>query len=171
MPCSTCMCFNEGRDRWGNRISGGKGYCEIWDEEYYRSHECSKYAPVFGYGGNSSSNEKGGCFLTSACTEYLGLPDDCEELTVLRNFRDSVLKTTSEGKALVEEYYRIAPDLVNKINASMQKDEIYKNIYKQITECIDAIGENKNDLAVQLYKSMVEYVTAEVEKSDGNARS
>ncbi len=169
MPCSTCRCYNEGRDRWGNRISGGKGYCEMWDEEYYRSHECRKYAPVFGYGGDSSSNDLGGCFLTSACVGYLGLPDDCAELTTLRRFRDDVLTTTSEGKALVEEYYRIAPTLVDKIDASVQKDEIYKNIYKQITACIDAIDNNKYDLAVQLYKKMVEDVTAEFEKSDGNA--
>lgn len=165
MPCSTCRCFNEGRDRWGNRISGGKGYCEMWDEEYYRSHECRKYAPVFNYGSNSSSsNESNGCFLTSACVGYLGLPDDCYELTMLRSFRDNVLKKTMDGKTLVEEYYQIAPALVDKIDASVCKDEIYKNIYNQITRCIDAINSGKNDLAIQLYKSMVEYVASEVEK-------
>lgn len=37
--------------------------------------------------------KSGGCFVTTACVKMLGLPDDCREMTVLRNFRDSLLKT------------------------------------------------------------------------------
>lgn len=49
MPCFDCKCFREGVDNFGNRIGGGRGYCVIWDEVYYRSHECRKYAPVYYY--------------------------------------------------------------------------------------------------------------------------
>ena len=92
-------------------------------------------------------------------------------MTVLRNFRDNVLKKTAEGNAMVDEYYRIAPGLVNKIEASMQKDGIYENIYKQIRECIEAIDGNKNDLAIRIYKSMVEDVTARIIKSNDDSQS
>lgn len=49
-------------------------------EKYYDNTEDSK--------SSSSNNNSSGCYLTSACVNAKGLPDDCEELTVLRNFRD-----------------------------------------------------------------------------------
>ena len=48
----------------------------------------------------------GACFLTTACVQYAGLEDDCEELTIMRNFRDDYLLRQDSGKQLVEEYYR-----------------------------------------------------------------
>ena len=161
MPCFDCKCFREGVDGFGNRIGGGRGYCEIWDEVYYRSHECRKYAPIHYYKSNNNKSS-GGCFLTGACVDYLGLPDDCKELTVLRNFRDNVLKATDEGMDLVNEYYTIAPTLVDKINASDNKAEIYADIYKRIQLCITAIENDDRSLAVQLYKDMVCYVENQV---------
>lgn len=38
---------------------------------------------------------------TSACVAARGLPDDCEELTQLRCFRDEILMKTEEGRKLV----------------------------------------------------------------------
>ena len=93
-----------------------KCWCSV-KREYVKSDEamnCSRY-----------KQKSSGCFLTTACVEYKGLADDCEELTKLRAFRDNYLKTTEEGKAVVEEYYRIAPQIVEKINASAKKAEIY----------------------------------------------
>ena len=45
MPCFSCICFKENVDRWGKKIDGGRGYCERWDEIYWRGHECRQYAP------------------------------------------------------------------------------------------------------------------------------
>ena len=61
---------------------------------------------------DNSGGGKKGCFITTAACELRGLPDDCHELRVLRRFRDDVLVTSREGRALVEEYYRVAPRLV-----------------------------------------------------------
>ena len=36
-----------------------------------------------------------GCFLTTATVKYMGKPDDCYELTVLRDFRDKYMLTDS----------------------------------------------------------------------------
>ena len=35
-----------------------------------------------------ADGRKGGCFLTSACVKFKGLPDDCAELETLRAFRE-----------------------------------------------------------------------------------
>lgn len=119
MPCFSCTCFCEGRGRNGEVLFGGRGYCKLKDQEYYRGHECRSYSPTWYAPKNTGDpmKEPSGCFLTSACVEYLGLPDDCKELTTLRTIRDKVLKATGEGRGLVDEYYRIAPALVEKINA------------------------------------------------------
>jgi hypothetical protein len=92
----------------------------------------------------------------------MGFPDDCRELTILRQFRDDVLKASPEGLALVDEYYRIAPALVDKINASAEKDKIYHEIYRMILLCIHAIEGKEHNDATRLYRQMVEYVMSAV---------
>ena len=105
-----------------------------------------------GYTGGSSSS---GCFLTSACVDYMGKADDCEELTALRAFRDSYMTSFEAGKALVEEYYRIAPAIVEKINQSNKKAEYYAYIYEEISLCLVLIKENQNELVLERYQKMV----------------
>ena len=156
MPCFSCKCFWEGRGRDGEYLSGGRGWCELWDQEYYRGHECREFAPKW-YGGNgdSSLNGSGGCFLTSACVQHKGLPDDCAELTELRQFRDTVLSKTSEGKQLIDEYYCIAPAIVERIDRSADKDRIYDSIYQTVQNCLHAIRNKAYHEAVTQYRSMV----------------
>ena len=81
--------------------------------------------------------------------------DDCEELTTLRNFRDTYVKNSVGGEALIDEYYKIAPDIVAKINASDKKEEYYQSIYSTIQICLRYIAENKKEEALQEYHAMV----------------
>ena len=85
----------------------------------------------------------------------MGKPDDCEELTKLRAFRDSYMKQSESGKKLVEEYYRIAPLIVEKINISEDKNKIYEDIYQTILKCIVAIDGGNNSKAQEMYIQMV----------------
>lgn len=41
--------------------------------------------------------------------------DDCEELEILRHFRDLHIQNTPEGEAIVAEYYRVGLIIVNCI--------------------------------------------------------
>ena len=99
--------------------------------------------------------DKKGCFLTSACVEYMGLPDDCIELSTLREFRDGYLMSTFIGKNLVSEYYKIAPDIVRAINHSTNALLLYKNIHKCVLLCVSAIQQDRPDIAMQVYNQMV----------------
>ena len=47
MPCFSCSCFSNGRGRSKERLNGGRGYCELHDQEYWYGHECSDYAPTW----------------------------------------------------------------------------------------------------------------------------
>lgn len=118
---------------------------------------CNKFAQKAtpsnsGYTGGSSS---GGCFLTSACVEYMGKADDCEELTVLRSFRDKYVKKTADGDKLVKQYYEIAPEIVEKIDGSQKREFFYKYIYGVVTACVKFIKENNYKEALSEYKKMV----------------
>ncbi|MBK6338765.1 MAG: hypothetical protein IPF63_03975 [Bacteroidetes bacterium] len=93
-----------------------------------------------------------GCFLTTACVGALGKKDDCYELQTLRAFRDTILKKNNKGLNLINEYYKIAPKIVNQINSSSENKVEYKNIYnKMILPTIDAIENKENQKAIDIY--------------------
>lgn len=133
-----------------NDKNGYRWYCTWYHgyEDPDAIHECSHFE-------NQSS---GGCFLTTACCQYRGLPDDCYELTVLRRFRDGYLLQTDSGKAIVEEYYQIAPALVRKIDCYSSRDAIYENMYTTICEIVQKIEQGKHEDAVSEYQTMVKEI-------------
>lgn len=70
-----------------------------------------------------------GCFLTTAVCGYIGLGDDCWELRTLRKFRDNYLMKTQVGRRQVDEYYAIAPIIVNRINSNNNSHFLYLSMY------------------------------------------
>jgi len=97
--------------------------------------------------GGSSNMSAGICFLTTACCEHKGLPDDCEELTILRNFRDTFVP-----KDLIEEYYRIAPNICVKLQGD--RDTLDK-VYEAVRSCVEDIKANRKWSALIKYRNMV----------------
>ena len=95
-----------------------------------------------------AESSRSGCYLTTACVEAMGLPDDCRELTVLRNFRDHWLKEQATGPAEIAEYYEIAPRIVERIQRSEERMELLKGIYNEmITPCVDDIQAGNYEMA------------------------
>ncbi|MBO4832331.1 MAG: hypothetical protein J5569_07725 [Oscillospiraceae bacterium] len=94
------------------------------------------------------------CFLTSACVHARGLPDDCEELTLLRRYRDTYLRGRAGGEDAIREYYDIAPDIVSRINKRKDADTIWNSVYEDmILPCISMIREGRMEEAFELYRS------------------
>lgn len=143
--CGGCMALDKDRKEVG--VFSTKYWCrqfQCWRKEDQGA--CDAYVG------------SGGCFLTSACVEERGLPDDCKELTLLRYFRDEYMKKTPEGAKLVEEYYAIAPGIVEKINQRPDKKEIYDSIYKDIITCVGLIEAKQFEETLAIYASMVKRV-------------
>ena len=142
---------------------GGDYYC-VKQEKAVDTDTYYKYCRNYDYGdcpiyNHQSSNT--GCFLTSACTAARGLPDDCRELQTLRAYRDTWLKQTEEGIALVARYYEIAPKIVAAIDAQPNRLAIYDEIYQtMVLPCVELIGQGKYQEALELYQSK----TLELEK-------
>lgn len=120
-----------------------KKYC--WNYHY---SDCPRY--------KDRSSSSIGCFLTSACTEARGLPDDCEELTTLRAFRDGYMKSFPQGQVDICQYYHIAPVIVDKIHALPNANEIWERIYNELVRpCVDLIRRGDNELAYAKYRNYV----------------
>lgn len=95
------------------------------------------------------------CFLSTACVRYFRLPDHCEELNTLRNYRDTYLASTEEGRQLISTYYKISPGLVKKIEGDLNKKTVYSYIYNCILQACREINEAKWKAAESTYKNMV----------------
>lgn len=79
-----------------------------------------------------SGDDMEGCFLTTACIQQEGKADDCEELQLLRAFRDGYLLGREEGGTLVKAYYRHAPEIVRSIDRAENNREVYAHIYRHM---------------------------------------
>ncbi|MEM6964174.1 MAG: CFI-box-CTERM domain-containing protein [Bacteroidota bacterium] len=100
-------------------------------------------------GGKESA---GGCYLTTACVQHRGLADDCYELSTLRHFRDTYMKSTAEGAALIQRYYKIAPQIVEKIKSQSDSSERLEFIYqKLVLPAVEMIEQGKKELAMEYY--------------------
>ena len=103
-----------------------------------------------------NSGKKGLCFITTAVCEHYGKPDNCYELTVLRDFRDNWLNMQEDGEELIKEYYRIAPDIVSEIDKSSDRENEYQRILQVYLEpCIKLIELSAYHACKKLYMQMV----------------
>ena len=103
---------------------------------------------------SSSGSSGSGCYLTTACVESKGLPDDCFELQTLRAFRDSYLAALPNGQNEIELYYQTAPGIVAAIDQREDHKEIWDQVYTDlIAPCVHMIHAQENETAYQLYKA------------------
>lgn len=113
------------------------------------------------FGGGSSNSSSSGCFITTAICSTQGLPDDCEELTILRSFRDSYMKHSFVRILELREYYKKAPGLVKKFNSKYSKLELgylYAEMYNSyIVPAVKAIKQKQFKKAHAIYKELFGY--------------
>ena len=96
------------------------------------------------------------CYITTAVCQSLGKPDDCYELNLLRNYRDSYLASTPDGEAVIKEYYDVAPTIVRRIGRMEDAGEIYQGIWKDyISPCVRLIEEERLTECREVYTDMV----------------
>jgi hypothetical protein len=101
----------------------------------------------------SASSSK--CFLTTACVVWRGLPYDCEELLVLRRFRDSYVCAIPGGPELIAHYSAVAPALVEAIAARSDSALFYERIYEAVRTAVGAIQSGAPAIAFDLYSRLV----------------
>lgn len=96
------------------------------------------------------------CYITTAVCKSLHKPDDCYELTLLRDYRDGYLLKTKDGRAAVEQYYNIAPTIVKRIGRQEDPAAIYDQIWQEyLYPCVGLIEAGKKEECKTLYRDMV----------------
>lgn len=113
----------------------------------------------------SKKKKSGLCYLTTACVEFAGLPDDCHELTVLRHFRDHYLAQRDDGAHIIAEYYAIAPDIVKAIDNKKNRAQIYAGILTTVRTCVEEIEASNMEKAMQRYHAMVRQLQKDIQQN------
>jgi len=139
--CGTCKFYEFEREDKEN-------YCKSYCHYYPMSDKCNRWEEY-------TQESSGGCFLTTCCCVYKGLEDDCDELETLRKFRDEVLMTSRSGKALVEQYYSIAPSIVNELQQHAERETIQEELYSDILEIVNLIKNREDVEAISKYVVML----------------
>lgn len=96
------------------------------------------------------------CYITTAVCTTQGKPDDCYELTLLRDYRDGYLAGLENGEELIARYYDVAPTIVRHINERPDSGEIYTGIWDEyLSPCIHMIEDGRKEECRLLYMQMV----------------
>ena len=138
------------------KLSTGGRLADILVEEWIRKNPKLKIARA-SYQDLVSGFKKGKlCFITTAVCESFGKPDDCYELTSFRRFRDEQMLATPEGRALVEEYYDVAPAIVTCIDLSEERKSVYADIWREwLAPCLKDIESGRMADCGKRYGQMV----------------
>lgn len=123
-----------------------------WNKKYPKDQlQIASYEQI-----EKGFHRKGLCFITTAVCETMNKQDDCYELTAFRNFRDTYMLQSEEGKKLVEEYYQIAPAIVTFLNMESDHKEKYMDLWKEyLNDCLKDIEENRLKSCEKRYVRMV----------------
>ncbi len=102
------------------------------------------------------------CYVTTAVCDSLGKDENCYELKLLKKYRDEYLCNQPDGEELINEYYNIAPTIVNRINKKDNAVEIFQSIFQTyINPCIQDIEANDNEACKQTYIKMIRVLQQE----------
>lgn len=137
---------------YDNHYACRKSGKDVNEDIYYKYCRDYDYDDCPIYKGQDSS----GCFLTSACVEAKGLPDDCYELMVLRRFRDEWLCNQPGGNEEIAEYYFVAPQIISAVKGRDDYLLVFRSIYEKLVKpCVDMIDRGENEVAHKLYRETV----------------
>lgn len=104
------------------------------------------------------------CFITTAICELDGKPDDCEELEILRKFRDEFMMANPDTAMMVADYYKRAPAIVERIKEMPNGDAILRAIRDTyLAQAITHIRNGYPEDALNAYRQMVEVVSIAIE--------
>ena len=137
---------------WNNHYACRKSGKDVNEDTYYKYCRNYDYDDCPIYKGKLPS-DSGNCYLSTACIEAMNLPDDCYELSLLRQFRDNYVLATEEGKKDIAHYNAVAPVIVSKIKLARDSQETLSRIYSAlIVPCVNLIEAGKLSEAYVRYR-------------------
>lgn len=131
--------------------------CREWGKNFKNSNiKASDYQSIV------SGFKKKLCYITTAVCQNLQKGEDCEELQLIRDFRDGYLSSTEDGREWIVEYYDIAPTLVKRIAKDAEAQAKYIWLWNYyIAPCVVFIKDGKYEDCKERYCEMVERLKRE----------
>ncbi len=154
--CCACTYMSE-------EVDCGKYWCSRKGEDRYAcDSRCYDFCEAYGRSNYSrqnmyetSKNAGSSCYLTTMMCQLLGYKDDNYYLNTLRSFRDNVMKKNGEYIPLLITYDVIGPVIAKKLANDSHGKEIAEVFFQQyITKSVEAIEEEKNKDAINIYIAM-----------------
>lgn len=144
-------------------INVGRGMQQQQYNAAMRAWGADKTASAAAASGSSSNglfNDDipliGGCFLTTACVDAMGMADDCWVLETARRFRDTFMTETPQKAQEIREYYTIAPKVVEEINKRKDAQKVWKRFFwADIVPFVEEINKHDMQKAHELYKKLI----------------
>ena len=128
-------------------ISGFLGAEAEGNLKLFLNNENGKELAYFYWHVNAS------CYLTTACVQYKGLDDNCAELTAMRLLREHYIDDL-EYRNLISEYYQLASQIIEAINAEDDPSLVYEQIYQSVKVCESAVNNSDWQTARDEYLEM-----------------
>ncbi|MBD5551006.1 MAG: hypothetical protein HDQ96_07515 [Lachnospiraceae bacterium] len=102
------------------------------------------------------------CYVTTAVCRNLNKGENCEELQLIKAFRDNYLAVTKEGQDLIEEYYDIAPTLVKRLGKDAGAQAKYLWLWNTyLAPCVEYIKKGEQESCKETYCNMMEVLRKE----------
>jgi hypothetical protein len=94
------------------------------------------------------------CPATISCVHLSGLSDDCKNMTGMGRFRDIYLLSLPNGQTLYDEYYRLAPAIVDAIEQSDERSQYLADILARVRQCVQFYNNGDSESALKIYSVM-----------------
>nr|WP_304097799.1 CFI-box-CTERM domain-containing protein [Mitsuokella multacida] len=125
--------FLEARELGSKKAGAEYEKVQAWKRKKASQEKSSKtYRKTSNYSTRTKStrsSDDDSCFITTAVCRALQKGDDCEELMAMRHFRDDARAADPLLQEMIGEYYRVAPAIIQRIQASEQADEVYEQLW------------------------------------------
>ena len=124
--------------------------------------DCNSYCQAYGRSTSKreellriSQNSGSPCYLTTIICNLLNYPDSNYYLNTLRYFRDNVMQTNPIYFPLLLTYDVVGPEISKRLAIDPNGKEIATIFFTNyITKAVEAIEEEKNETAINIYKAM-----------------
>lgn len=124
--------------------------CDRWAVSFKNHIQASDYESI------KSGFKQKLCFVTTAVCQGLHKPQDCRELTMMKQYRDEYLLGQENGEAMIREYYDIAPTIVKRIAREASPEDKYLYLWNHyIKKCVDLVERNQNEQCREVYEAMM----------------
>jgi hypothetical protein len=161
----TCKsCGHDNPDNANSCNSCARSLTGVFSDNYNRRWACPE-CPRINMADNSKcicGFDKSSCYLTTACVDFAGLPDNCDLLVAMRKLRDCHVAKQPNGNELISEYYSVSPEIVSAINERTDYAKIYAEMLTELSEIKDMVDGEDYKNAASAYTSMYLRILANV---------